>query len=270
MPALFPRGIKPPAFLGIDPQSEQANGLVGWYDIYGHESAGGVIRDRTKRTGDGSIATLGVQHWGGEPGLDSFGQGSNPAIDIDQAIPYLELTMSCRYYLRQAIAGGSQYYLMGVQSGGSDGGRFLRFRGDLVGDPLEFEVIGSSTKDVRSSSLPGIKQWVNVTVTMSDSADESKMYINGQLQNTTSLAGITYSAQLANFALFKRADGGNYFIYGAARDFRVYDRALNAAEIRDIYENPYDLWLRPSIAMEYTAPPAPSFSPAWGYYRANG
>jgi len=76
-------------------------------------------------------------------------------------------------------------------------------------------------------------KWYFVCVTRDASADEIKLYVNGDLKDTNT-DSFSYTPSAAGFYIGYRGDGVNYFD-GTIDEVRYYSRVLSKGEIRQLY-----------------------------------
>jgi hypothetical protein len=101
-----------------------------------------------------------------------------------------------------------------------------------------------------------------------DSETRRRTYFNTtETVNTTSLTGRTFTqANFLHFAINGTGSGDRW--QGFACDFRVYERALSAGEIKALHEYGPGYGLRPEPTRVYfggtlAEPPTPTFKPYW-------
>ena len=169
-------------------------------------------------------------------------QGAGYALNFDGSSDYIdcgvndilnieELTASAWIKTRSTIAESSPRAIMSRWNTGT-GGRSWLFRvlnGNLM---LYIKNTGGTTKSC-STPLP-LNKWVYVTATFDKK--KIKLYINGTLQNSTSLTG---SIKITNSKFFIGVnDNKTNFFDGILDEARLWNRALTETEIRNNMNKP--------------------------------
>jgi hypothetical protein len=93
----------------------------------------------------------------------------------------------------------------------------------------------SSATSVSSKQLPVLNEWIHVTYTRSNT--DIKMYINGV--EKASVTTNSYLPKYANAALLTigtRYNMSEGYFKGAMDEVRIYDRALSAAEVQELFK----------------------------------
>ena len=96
---------------------------------------------------------------------------------------------------------------------------------------ISFWNTDGTRKDLESSFLPTVSEWTHLCGTISEGY--IKLYVNGILNETETYTGdlrtISTITTIGNF------DGSDFF-NGSIDEVRIYNRALSADEIRNLYE----------------------------------
>lgn len=111
-------------------------------------------------------------------------------------------------------------------------------------------------------------QSVNTTATISDAdfhhlcgvayaVDSRAVFLDGANKATDSDVGSHGSEDKTTIGVMYGGDGGSnlYHFSGRIRDVRIYDRALSDAEVKAVYENPWELFA-PTVPYILAAAPA--------------
>lgn len=144
-------------------------------------------------------------------------------------------------------------------------GAWIRWRGDSAGsevfmfDNFGEYAIGKYTNDEASFYYENTEGWwyTNYTFPVGEwfhlmftyDGSERVLYINGSQQDTLASSG-TFTSDASGVAIGGAGDGSGKFFDGQMCDFRIYNRALSAAEVQRIYE-----W----GAANYASPPTADF-----------
>lgn len=122
-------------------------------------------------------------------------------------------------------------------------GRANDWRIEKTGSSYEFEHRNTNNVIVGPSSVNSSTGWVHVVGTYDSNQGVVNLYLNGVLVNSQAQTGSTRTSQTQNQIGNSYAwhTGGlvynDYFWNGQIDDVRIYNRALSAAEISDIYNN---------------------------------
>ena len=92
----------------------------------------------------------------------------------------------------------------------------------------------SNKFEVSSTTILEQDIWYLVTVTWNKS-DNAKLYINGQLENSVNISGISFANNVASLAQIGKPGIDTRYWDGQIDDVRIYNRALSADEIGEMY-----------------------------------
>lgn len=169
-------------------------------------------------------------------------------VAIDGAVPTSlqiqnEISISAWVYITQYPATNGFWNIAGSGSdaSGFNGASILvagkRFPEDSKSAPgnLTFRIGNGSLYETKTTSVVPLNQWVHVVATRK--ANESgKIYFNGVLQSSSTNA---WSGQIAytgsQFMIGKQVDYSNRFFNGKIDEVRIYNRALDAPEVTNLY-----------------------------------
>jgi hypothetical protein len=227
--------------------SKLKQGLVGaWIPSLG--PTGRRLEDRSPYKNHGTLISM-------DPNTDWVTSGGLGALDFDGVddqitstvpIPSASITFSAWIYIRTLDS--TFRYICGVQNSGLDGGRMLRINSS---NQMQFEIIGSSIKDVNGVTLTTNK-WIHIVGIKNDSESSAYLYQDGNQVGSVSLTGVTYSAVLSNFKIAARPDANSNYFNGQLDDIRIYNRALTAQEVRALYLGGRGYGFRPQRNNRYT------------------
>ncbi|PZQ49100.1 MAG: hypothetical protein DI551_00155 [Micavibrio aeruginosavorus] len=119
----------------------------------------------------------------------------------------------------------------------------------------------SATSTLSGTSSAGDGQWVHVVGVYSPSATapQQKIYINGQLADSKTLTDAIAYSKTVNDKVFIGSGGtGGPYMSGMIDDVRIYNYAMSAADINDLYNE-----ARPSD-VSLSRPKRPAQAMAWG------
>lgn len=212
---------------GLGSHSEDAN-LEGWW-LLQDDAASTAVDDQSSNARDGTLT-------GGDNTSDISNTGPNSylakSLDFDGTADYVDigavgigtssdLTLLCWAYAD--VLSGIQY-LMGVQDGGNDGSKAMRFNGT----DLEGFTIGNNTK-IATAAFTDTMTWKHCGMRF-DHGTDLTMYVNGSGGTSTSCVGQTITAELTNFKLARRPDGSSLFLNGRIAGAAIFTRLLTTAE----------------------------------------
>ena len=109
------------------------------------------------------------------------------------------------------------------------------FYGFTPNTRIKFEINGNNVVSVYNTFLPSQNTWYHVACVFK-SADSLKIYINGELDNsqaTTETAIVTTSS--LPFIIGNMANLGNAYGNGSIDEVAIWNCALNATEVKQIY-----------------------------------
>ena len=89
--------------------------------------------------------------------------------------------------------------------------------------------------DVYSNTVLKANIWYYITAVFDSVADSHKIYINGVLGNTDTTARSAFGTSVTTNIEIGNLDVNSYYFTGSLDDVRVYNRALSAAEVRQLY-----------------------------------
>jgi hypothetical protein len=210
-----------------------ASGLVGHWTFDGHYLSTTTARD-TSGSGNNGAITAAVPIMGVMGQAMSF-NGSTakvvaPSIDLNG-----EMTLSAWFKTNNA----STYAALIANNTGSgtdyDYGLFLNY---TLPGKLTFLWESSPYIRVTSTATIIVNTWYHVVAVRSGSTGNwtAKMYINGALDNTAT--GITVNPNAVDQVTTIGAPSnwvGSFFFNGSLDDVRIYNRALSATEVKQLY-----------------------------------
>ncbi len=247
-----PWGSQPEPPVAINPNSPQANGLV-WYPALHDPGLADLTDSRLVATNSG--ATL-------VPGEPFDGRAFNGSSDI-RATPTSRIVnatawTACCFVRFSSFASAYNTVLSASGAGGSPNGyRDLHVKSN---GKLACYVDASSSVFYDGTGVATLTAWVLYHLALTYSSDAGLTgYVNAVVDGTAGAFGnlaaltapslITVGNNPPNFA--------TRFINAAVFDARFYDRALTAAEIREVYENPGELFAPRPIWVPVSAGSAP-------------
>lgn len=234
---------------GCAAPSGPTSGLVGWWKL--DDGSGSTAADSSGNGNTGTLTNGPTWTTGKINGALSFDinhQGLQASVDAgDPASLQItgSLTMTAWIYMTYVnpndgdddiidkhdwTTPASGYQLKGSQD----------CTGANNGDNLLLAIVNSGTYVERcSNTVLQTNKWYFVVGIYDASAQTMDVYINGSLDDGTLLNGpvpSSFSNTTANFAIGGSIITGAYF-HGKIDDPRIYNRALSAAEVKDLYDS---------------------------------
>jgi hypothetical protein len=221
----------------MDAATDWVNGydcsLVAYYPFNGNAN------DESGNGNNGTVngATLTTDRFGNTnsafefDGIDDFIQVANSnSLNIFNS----DLTISMWLFNYS----DSKFTYKGISKGGYDtgAGYELVFNNDYSSDgELQFNISKSARR------VPSINtynnQWVMLTATYTHATETRNTYINGVEKSFTIFNEAILKSSTSDLYIGKRAPGNNYigFVNGKMDDIRIYNSALTATEILNLY-----------------------------------
>jgi hypothetical protein len=219
------------------PNSPLQNGLVGWWTFDGKDMVSGRLIDRSPTASTGYLFNIATSTFFT---IGKIGQGFkfdrvNDHIDTGVSyshtyLPTSNLTITAWIKLKDLT---NEHAIIGQRNGG---GFSFYVEGPNVGDPLGFSIFGVADDFSDATGLQ-VDKWAHVAVTYDRSF--VRFYVNGVfLSQTARVEAITDDGIPHTFiGDNNNGDTGSPDIPfgGSMDDVRIYNRALSAKEIQQIY-----------------------------------
>ncbi len=208
------------------------NGLVGWWTFDNQDMLNGAVRDKSGNGNTGNLVNIATSTF--------YTQGKlGQAFKFDGVNDYVQINNGAN-----ALSGLNNTALSVWFNGTANG--FPAVVNSAVSDltwGIEFNNSGTSLFLWRGGSYRTYtisinlldKKWHHVVVNYTGSGDSASLYVDGQLQSsfTGSIAGMR--TETGNIEIGRYRTGINYF-KGSIDDVRIYNRALSASEISQLYK----------------------------------
>jgi len=231
---------QPPYGTPINMSHPLAKGMVGCWLL--NEGGGLKAFDSTKLNGLPGAVISGVFKQSTRGG--AYLNAANQDVSMQTASSYPNLNLPTHLTISAwinttTVAAGTQTVVGDLNSGGSAGQYFMSINRSAAKSELAWaaNVIVTGTINLTANA------WHHVVATRSGAtgAWTATLYLNGVLDNSASTA-INPAAQqgmaigrLGNF-------NGNYFT-GMIQTVQMWNRALSATEVRQLYTNPYQMFV---------------------------
>ena len=129
---------------------------------------------------------------------------------------------------------------------GANGGT-LSAGTDILGYGFRYynATLGTSSNMYTQGTIPNVSEWYEVTITRNSGT--STMYVNGQ--SITSSSGDTHNISSTTLYIGRYGGGTGYEHDGRISNFKIYNRALSASEVKQNYN---------AIKSRFVSAPTPS------------
>jgi chitodextrinase len=202
------------------------NGLIGHWPM--NEGAGATVADASGRSFHGTLTNGPTWSAGKVGGALSF-DGVNDKVDLGTAfdIPALPFTIAAWVnpvdfnYFRPILSKRNSYALSG-----------MRFQFDLDSGTGRVRLLNSVASGTEFSFTPALKVWTHLAVVARSGA--TQLYVNGVLRETRATTFVLGAASGARAAIGDLGGEPGENFSGRIDDVRVYNRALDAAELQSL------------------------------------
>ncbi len=239
---------KPTIGTQLDRSNPINNGLIAFWLF--NEGSGNIVNDIS---GNSKIGTIHNSGWilDGRLGVSISFDGIDDYIEADQQL-ITGYPFSISTWVRASPIGTLDYVIFsltdkniehtqyGIYVGSNEAGRVV-IRANNKG-------VESSSSDSPISTRVDNNNWYHI-VAIYESATQRRLYVNNVLI-LTSTVSITYDTNVNRWSIGRWGDSTpkSYF-KGAIDEVRVYNRALTNTEISTLYNNPYSMFLIPTIVV---------------------
>jgi hypothetical protein len=220
----------------VDLPATLQNGLVGYWPFCGNAN------DASGNNNNGTVngATLTTDRFGNAGSAYSF-DGVNDYGTLGITLPNV-FSVSCWFNINTFstyVTAGNNLIGSEVLSTYNNNFPSTGFAIGLNGTPASYGSHGTSfwcnsgCNNVISSSNVSLNQWVFVTTTYNGSS--LKYYVNGILDGTTQSNFVNNSVIATIGARIFHSNGPDFFLNGKIDDIAIYNRALTASEIQQLF-----------------------------------
>ncbi|MDD5430808.1 MAG: LamG domain-containing protein [Candidatus Pacebacteria bacterium] len=210
------------------------NGLVGWWKF--EEGAGSTVLDYSEGGNDGTWAGTGTHYATGQVGnftgqfngtSDVVSVPSSESLRITDAITMLAWIKPGSFsqtgtYQHIFMKTGTTPYMLYLRHPNASGNLYLTLKIPTEQTMSNFTI----TQDVW--------QFVAFTYDSAGGTNNSKSYLNGSLKSQSTKTGTINDVGTNNLGIGAYPAGGEYW-YGSIDEVAIYNRALEADEIEEIY-----------------------------------
>ena len=215
-------------------------GLVGHWTFDGPDTSLLVAFNSGVGGNDGLIT-------GAVPTIGKLGQGMsfNGTSDYVDAGDNSSLNLTSSFTISawvngRSFPGGYRYQIVSKGTRGGNGYFLFVDVAGFIGGDQRFKfgfTTGGGWNTVDSNTIVTTGVWRHVVGVFDNTANTLKIYVNGALDGTTtSVTNVPGSTASINNLTLGAYDAGNYeYFPGKLDDVRIYNRALSAVEVADLY-----------------------------------
>ena len=215
----------------VDPFHPLSQGLIGYWLM--NEGGGNIAYDISRHGNHGTLTngpTWGGSKFGGGLGFDGSDDyadcGNDASLNPAGAVTVGARVCSSTSTDNRKIVDKSSWvdkdgYVLYMENG--------IWRGIVFNGGDAFFVDGSSITT---------NNWYYLTLTYDPTTKDVKLYENADLKDTNTLTGERTNTGL-NLKIGIEATGSDYTFNGTIDEVRIYNRALAAWEVKQLYRNPF-------------------------------
>jgi|GEM_PF-3460930 len=219
-------------------------GLVGHWTFDGKDMQGGMAWDRSGQNNHASLVNMptSTTRVAGKMGQALYFPGvENNRVRLFNTSTYAgmsAITVSAWVKFTSSKCTGLNSGNVASKSNYSSQREF-RLRCQQTNFAWSLSVDGTATVEsfIPTSNIP-VNEWVHLVGTWSGVSDSQSLYLNGALFDSDAHVGDTLFSGTANFMIGGPSDNGGSFdddFLGAVDDVRIYNRALSATEVSQLY-----------------------------------
>jgi hypothetical protein len=222
---------------GVGQLEQVTSGLVSYWSM---RNTGTTVHDEIGANSCTAVNSPTFAYANGVVGNGAGFAGGTDYISVPTTATFAGAAAgSVSLWLKSTGGAGNVRIAYSETTSGSQFGRVMVFFGatetvtflirDSTADP------SGTAKSVASTSALSADTWYHIVGTFDSVANEIKIYINGTLNNTTSTAvSALGTSATAGIRIGVRADGTLPWT-GPIDEVRIYNRALIAAEVAQLY-----------------------------------
>ena len=211
-------------------------GLVGaWCPSLG--PSGYTLLDRSGRGNHGTLTNMDAGAWKGNPGgwaLDFDGTNDFAGIGSPSSLSGAFPQMSKAIWVKPAQTAVQKYIFADFNNSGTTS------RLSLSND-TKLKAFQNTATLLTSTTTVSTGVWYHVVVTRNDGTGASNtgvmnLYINGVLEATTTYSYTSPSLQISGEQIGRSNSFYGDYYAGAADDAAIWNRAITAGEVRQLYQ----------------------------------
>lgn len=227
----------------INPNSPQAQGLVGMWAL--NDGGGTIARSCCGRLNGTLIngPTWGVGKFGvalsfNNPSGQYIAVANNSVLN-----PTAQITMSVFVKFTTTSVLGVLGKWGSDGTGDANQSYSIYINGGKIG--TTFNATNATDNVLLTNGTYNDGKWHHVVATATASGTNNiKIYIDGVLENQSTSSGTLLKTTTDRLLIGATSiASGNYYFTGSLSDVRIYDRALSASEVQDLYANPNGIYI---------------------------
>lgn len=225
------------------------DGLVAYWML--NESGGLIARDATPYGNHGTLVN-GPQWVGGKFGSAIDFPGTNEYVALPQIPTMFEWSLCVWFSLDETWDSGSVGDVVIYAANAVSNPDVYIWFGDVYNGKLNFfsYVTGANKDDCLSTtdSWTANKHY-NVIITYNNAGDVKKIYVNGVEEGSTSHNARNMSDSYHSLGGDDNGGAPQYLLDGLIDLAAIYNRALSAAEVKELYATPFIMFQAMDVAM---------------------
>jgi hypothetical protein len=238
---------KPPINVPINHGHRQAKGLVGMWSM--REGTGNNLLDVSGRGNHGTLTNMNNDDWVNSPSNTPRGNGLG--LDFDGSNDYVRVSRNSLLEPSNGLtisfwAKSTDTTAAHIVSKLSGSTGFAAYMG-----PYYYFLVYGPTATFRSSGISPSGEWEHITCVYGKG--QIGIYIDGKLITSYASTGTITHATSTDLIIGANANISQGWD-ASLDDIRIYNRALNAEEIMDLYKNPHGIYQLQKRAFYLDAP----------------
>lgn len=239
-------------------ESRQAVGLAGWWPF--QPAKGGRLFDLSMNGNRGILTGMGGGDWrpGALGGQALSFDGVDDSVNLgNSALLNNRTSISVSFWMSSSDTTGARV-MIGRYDNTNPGSSWLVISDDLSNAVRWYTNDGVAHADVFGARNVHDGVWHHVAVTWRTGANNKRIYVDGA-RDGIGEHSVTLGSNTTDVLIASDAASSLGFLAGLIDDVRIYDRALSAAEVRQIFDpkTRFELY-EPLYETEYRWAAAPS------------
>jgi len=213
------------------------NGLVGYWTFDGHNVNWGsnTTADSSGQGNTGTLINMSTSTSGtiGKIGQAlSFNSSAHVQLQNSTSLNLNGSNLTMAAWIKpQTLPAGDHIFL--IKSANSDGNVSRWFLDASANHPRALAFNGSFSCTITGSTVLSVGTWYHVAATFDGNA--LRLYVNG-VQDSSLIGGVCAGATVDAVANYFTISPTGFPFTGAVDDVRIYNRALSATEIQQLYQ----------------------------------
>lgn len=215
--------VSKPSQYNINLQS----GLIAWWTMDGADVLNGVALDKSGNSKNGNLINIATTTFykAGKIGQAFNFDGSNDYIKASSDIIGMGASTTSAWIYARSYGQSNMGRII-------DNGKFI-LEATSTNSTFGFSSDGFTTQAVAATNALPLNKWVHIVITRNPSGT-ANFYINGVLSGTANQSSGTPIAGTTN-VIVGNISAANATFDGLIDDVRIYNRALSATEVKQLY-----------------------------------